>query len=160
MLYRRHLDNALKGVANMRDDENRVTRRGRYMSPMEVVLRSIAPEFDVLNAEREWAPEVDITEDADTITVRTEIPGMAREDIEIDVANGILSIKGEKKEEKEEKNKTWHRREVRYGSFSRSFTLPTDVKSDEARASYENGVLKIVLPKEEKALHRKIEIEG
>ncbi|MBN2587044.1 MAG: Hsp20/alpha crystallin family protein [Candidatus Fermentibacteraceae bacterium] len=144
----------------MRDDENRVTRRGRYMSPMEVVLRSIAPEFDVLNAEREWAPEVDITEDADTITVRTEIPGMAREDIEIDVANGILSIKGEKKEEKEEKNKTWHRREVRYGSFSRSFTLPTDVKSDEARASYENGVLKIVLPKEEKALHRKIEIEG
>ncbi len=144
----------------MRDDENRVTRRGRYMSPMEVVLRSIAPEFDVLNAEREWAPEVDITEDADTITVRTEIPGMVREDIEIDVANGILSIKGEKKEEKEEKNKTWHRREVRYGSFARSFTLPTDVKSDEAKASYENGVLKIVLPKEEKALHRKIEIEG
>jgi len=144
----------------MREEENRVTRRGRYLSPMEVVLRSIAPEFDVFNGEREWAPEVDITEDAETITVKTELPGMKREDIEIDVANGVLSIKGEKKEEKEEKSKTWHRREVRYGSFARSFTLPTDVKSDEAKASYDNGVLKVVLPKEEKALHRKIQIEG
>ncbi|MBD3277895.1 MAG: Hsp20 family protein [Candidatus Aegiribacteria sp.] len=92
--------------------------------------------------------------------VRTELPGMKREDIEIDIANGVLSIKGEKREEEEEKKKTWHRREVRYGSFSRSFSLPTDVKTDEAKASYEDGVLKIVLPKEEKALHRKIEIEG
>lgn len=144
----------------MRDEESRVTRRGRYMSPMEVVLRNIAPEFDVFNTEREWAPEVDITEDADTITVKTELPGMKRDDIEIDVANGVLSIKGEKKEEEEDKNRTWHRREVRYGSFTRSFTLPTDVKSDEAKASYDNGVLRITLPKEEKALHRKIQIEG
>jgi HSP20 family protein len=145
----------------MREDENRVTRRrGRYLSPMEVVLRNIAPEFDAFNTEREWAPEVDITEDAESIIVKTELPGMSRDDIEIDIANGVLSIKGEKKEEEEEKKKTWHRREVRYGSFVRSFTLPTDVKSDEAKASYDNGVLKITLPKEEKALHRKIQIEG
>ncbi len=144
----------------MRDDENRVTRGRRYVSPMELVLRNIAPEFDVFSNQREWAPEVDITEDAESITVKTELPGMERDNIEIDVANGVLSIKGEKKEEEEEKNKTWHRREVRYGSFSRSFTLPTDVKADEAKASYENGVLKIVLPKEEKALHRKIQIKG
>ncbi|MCK5064632.1 MAG: Hsp20/alpha crystallin family protein [Candidatus Fermentibacteraceae bacterium] len=84
---------------------------------------------------------------------------MKREDIEIDIANGILSIKGEKKEEISEEGKTWHRREVRYGSFSRSFTLPADVKADESKASYANGVLTIVLPKEEKALHRRIEIE-
>jgi len=145
----------------MRDEnDSRVTRRGRYVSPMEVVLRSIAPEFSSLTTEREWAPEVDITEDAESITVKTELPGMQRDDIEIDVANGVLSIKGEKKEEKEEKKKTWHRREVRYGSFARSFTLPTDVKSDKASATYDNGVLTIVLPKEEKALHRKIEIKG
>ena len=130
------------------------------MSPMELVLRNIAPEFDVFSGDTEWAPQVDITEDGETIEVRTELPGMKRDDIEIDIANGVLSIKGEKREEEEEKKKTWHRREVRYGSFSRSFSLPTDVKTDEAKASYEDGVLKIVLPKEEKALHRKIQIEG
>jgi len=126
---------------------------------MEIVLRSIAPEYDVFNSEREWAPEVDITEDAETIVVSTELPGMNRDDIEIDIVNGVLNISGEKKEETENNSRTWHRREVRYGCFSRSFTLPKDVDGDEARASYENGVLKIVLPKEEKALHRKIMIE-
>ncbi|NOQ21158.1 MAG: Hsp20 family protein [Candidatus Aegiribacteria sp.] len=141
----------------MRNEDSR--RRGRYLSPMEVVLRSIAPEYDVFNREREWAPEVDITEDAETIVVMIELPGMNRDDIEIDIANGVLAIRGEKMEEIENKNKTWHRREIRYGCFSRSFTLPTDVDGDEAKASYENGVLKIVLPKEEKALHRKIKIE-
>ncbi|MCK4672329.1 MAG: Hsp20/alpha crystallin family protein [Candidatus Aegiribacteria sp.] len=143
----------------MKHDESIIVRRSRYLSPMEVVLRSIAPEFDIFNNGREWAPEVDITEDADSIQIRTEIPGMKREDIEIDIANGVLSIKGEKKEEKSEDGKTWHRREVRYGSFSRSFTLPADVKTDESKASYVDGVLTIVLPKEEKALHRRIEIE-
>ena len=141
----------------MRNEDSR--KRGHYMSPMEIVLRSIAPEYDVFNSEREWAPEVDITEDAETIVVSTELPGMNRDDIEIDIVNGVLTISGEKKEETENNSRTWHRREVRYGCFSRSFTLPTDVDGDEAGASYENGVLKIVLPKEEKALHRKIMIE-
>jgi len=143
----------------MRNDESRITRRGRYLSPMEVVLRSIAPEFDTFGNERELAPQVDITEDADSIEVKTELPGMNRDDIEIDIANGVLTIKGEKKEEVNEKNRTWHRREVRYGNFCRSFSLPTDVKVEETTASYDNGILKIVLPKEEKALHRKITIE-
>jgi len=143
----------------MRNDESRITRRGRYLSPMEVVLRSIAPEFDTFGNERELAPQVDITEDADSIEVKTELPGMNRDDIGIDIANGVLTIKGEKKEEVNEKNRTWHRREVRYGNFCRSFSLPTDVKVEETTASYDNGILKIVLPKEEKALHRKITIE-
>ena len=144
----------------MINENSKISKRGRYLSPMEVVLRSISPEFDVFSNDREWAPEVDITETAETIEVKTELPGMKRDDIELDIANGVLSIRGEKKEETDEKNKTWHRREVRYGSFSRSFTLPTDVKAEEASASYENGVLKIVLPKEAKALHRKIKIKG
>lgn len=149
----------MKGDSIMINENSKISKRGRYLSPMEIVLRSIAPEFDVFSNEREWAPEVDITETAETIEVKTELPGMKRDDIEIDIANGVLSIKGEKKEETDEKNKTWHRREVRYGSFSRSFTLPTDVKAEKASASYENGVLKIVLPKEAKALHRKIKIK-
>jgi len=150
----------MKGDSIMINENSKISKRGRYLSPMEVVLRSISPEFDVFSNDREWAPEVDITETAETIEVKTELPGMKRDDIELDIANGVLSIRGEKKEETDEKNKTWHRREVRYGSFSRSFTLPTDVKAEEASASYENGVLKIVLPKEAKALHRKIKIKG
>ncbi len=142
-------------------DDTKMVRRGRYLSPMELVLRNIVPEMDsIWGEEREWAPSVDISETADTLEVRTELPGMTRDDINIDVANGVLSINGEKKCETEEKGKTWHRREVRYGSFNRSFTLPVDVKAENAKASYDNGVLTITLPKEEKALHRKIEIEG
>jgi len=144
----------------MRNEEGKIVRRANYLSPMEVVLRSISPDFDFFNGERDWSPAVDVTETADAIEVRTEVPGMKRDDIEVDIANGILTIKGEKKETAEEKNRSWHHREVRYGSFSRSFTLPADVKPDEASASYEDGVLKIRLPKEEKALHRKIQIQG
>jgi HSP20 family protein len=145
----------------MRNDESRPERRTGYLSPMEVVLRSMTPDFGFfLNGERDWSPAVDVTETAEAIEVRTEIPGMKREDIEIDIARGVLTIKGEKKEASEETSRSWHHREVRYGSFSRTFTLPADVKPEDARASYEDGVLKIRLPKEEKALHRKIQIEG
>ncbi len=144
----------------MRNENSKLVRRANYLSPMEVVLRSIAPEMDFLNGEREWSPAVDVTETSEAIEVQTELPGMKRDDIEIDIANGVLSIKGEKKEVSNKKNRSWHHREVRYGSFSRSFTLPTDVKPDEAKAFFEDGVLTITLPKEEKALHRKIAIES
>ncbi len=107
-----------------------------------------------------WAPPVDICERADSIQFKVELPGIPREDIEIEVSNGVLSIRGEKKTIEDEKGDTWHRREFRYGSFVRSFSLPSDMKSDEAEASFKDGVLSITIPKEEKALHRKIEIKG
>ena len=144
----------------MRNENGKLVRRANYLSPMEVVLRSMAPEMDFLNGERDWNPAVDVTETSEAIEVRTELPGMKRDDIEIDIANGVLSIKGEKREVTDNGNRSWHHREVRYGSFSRSFTLPTDVKPDEAKAAYEDGVLTISLPKEEKALHRKISIDS
>jgi HSP20 family protein len=144
----------------MRNDESRLARRTGFLSPMEVVLRSMTPDVDFFNGERDWSPAVDVTETPDAIEVRTELPGMQRDDIEIDIAQGVLTIRGEKKEASEETGRSWHHREVRYGSFSRAFTLPADVKPEEASASYEDGVLKIRLPKEEKALHRKIQIEG
>lgn len=140
-------------------DNGKLTRRGQYMSPMEVVLRSMVPDGDFFPGERDITPPVDVSETGDCIEVRTELPGMKRDEIQIDVANGVLTISGEKKEENEDNGRSWHRREVRYGFFSRSFSLPTGVKPDEAKASFENGVLKVSLPKEEKALHRKIQIE-
>ena len=108
----------------------------------------------------QWAPAVDICERADSILFKVELPGIPREDIEIEVSNGVLSIRGEKKVAEEGKGDTWHRREFHYGSFVRSFTLPSDMKSEEANASYNDGVLSVTIPKEEKALHRKIEIKG
>ena len=108
----------------------------------------------------EWLPAVDICEKGDSIQFRVELPGVPREDIEIEVSNGVLSIRGEKKATEEAKGETWHRREFRYGSFVRSFTLPSEMKADEAEASFKEGVLSVTIPKEEKALHRKIEIKG
>lgn len=143
----------------MRDDGRHV-RRGQYMSPMEVMLRSMVPDGAFFPGERDITPPVDVSETTDCIEVRTELPGMKREEIQIDVANGVLTISGEKKEETGDNGRSWHRREVRYGFFSRSFSLPTGVKPDEAKASLEDGVLSVILPKEEKALHRKIQIEG
>ena len=107
-----------------------------------------------------WAPPVDICEKGDAIQFKVELPGIPREDIEIEVSNGVLSIRGEKKTEEEKKGDTWHRREFQYGSFVRSFSLPSDMKSDEAEAVFKDGVLTVTIPKEEKALHRKIEIKG
>ncbi len=140
--------------------------KGYWLTPMDIIFDSVSkswggglPGFS-LDQRQEWTPPVDITETKDSIIVRTELPGLTKEDVEIDVANGILAIRGEKKVEEEDKGRTWHRREVRYGSFSRSFSLPSDVKSEEAKAAFSDGILTVVLPKEEKAVHRKIEIEG
>jgi len=140
--------------------------KGYWLTPMDLILDSVGkswgsgfPGFS-LDQRQEWIPPVDITETKDSIIVRTELPGLTREDVEIDVANGVLTIRGEKKTEEEDKGRTWHRREVRYGTFSRSFSLPSDVKSEEAKATFSDGILTVALPKEEKAVHRKIEIEG
>jgi HSP20 family protein len=102
-----------------------------------------------------------VIETKDTIEVRLELPGLCKEEIDIQVSNGVLTIKGEKKEAKEEKvEKRYHHREMRYGSFVRSIALPVDVKAEEASAQCRDGVLSIVLPKEDRAIHKKIEIQG
>jgi len=112
------------------------------------------------NHEFKWAPPVDICEKGDSICFKVELPGIPREDIEIEVSGGVLTIRGEKKIEEENKGDTWHRREVQYGSFMRSFNLPGEMKADKAEASFKDGILNVTIPKEEKALHRKIEIKG
>lgn len=108
----------------------------------------------------DWAPSLELSETEKEIHVKAELPGLSAEDVEIEVADGVLTIKGEKREETEEKGRRIHHREVVYGAFSRKISLPVDVKPEEARASFDKGVLSIVLPKEERALHRKIEIKA
>ena len=138
--------------------------KGYWLTPMDFVRDAMSRSMDgglpgfSWDQKQEWHPAVDISETRDAIVVMTELPGLVRDDVQIDVANGILTIKGEKKFETEENEKTWHRREVRYGSFSRSFSLPAGVRSDEASATFRDGVLTVTLPKEEKVVHSKIEI--
>jgi len=107
----------------------------------------------------EWSPLVDITEDDKEYVVKAEIPEMKKEDIKINVHDDVLTITGERKYEKEEKGKKYHRVERAYGSFMRSFTLPEDADGTKVNAEYKDGVLKVRLPKSEKAKPKSIEVK-
>ena len=107
----------------------------------------------------EWSPPVDIAEDDKEYTVKAELPGMTKEDIKVTVEGGVLSITGERKVEKEEKDKKYHRIERSYGTFTRSFVLPERASTDKVNAEFKDGVLKVHLPKDEKAKPRSIEVK-
>jgi len=109
-----------------------------------------------------WAPSVDVQEDANEITVAAELPGVNPQDVNVTVENGVLTISGEKNEEREEgkADSNYHMVERRYGRFERSFSLPSTVEADSVKASYENGVLRIKLPKTELAKPRRIEVQA
>jgi HSP20 family protein len=106
-----------------------------------------------------WAPAVDIIDEKDQIRIKADLPGLKKEDIEVSADNGVLTIKGEKKEEKEVKEKDYVRSERYYGSFHRSFSLPTGVDSQKVNASYKDGVLEITIPKREDAKSKQIKVE-
>ncbi|MGB2980769.1 MAG: Hsp20/alpha crystallin family protein [Candidatus Zixiibacteriota bacterium] len=105
-----------------------------------------------------WKPSVDVTEDKDNVVVRAEMPGLNKDDVKISVQDSILTLKGEKKQEKEEKETDYHRIERSYGSFCRSFQLPTTVRADKIKADYKDGVLSIILPKTEEVKPKEIPI--
>lgn len=109
--------------------------------------------------EREWLPSVDVSETKNDLVIRAELPGLDPKDIDISMNNGFLTIKGEKKNEKEEKEENYHLIERSYGSFTRSVRLPREVQSDKITASFKNGVLKITLPKSEEAKKKEIKIK-
>ena len=107
-----------------------------------------------------WAPSVDIFEDKDRLILEAELPGMSRDDFEISVENNVITLSGERKFEKKTEGDNYHRVERSYGSFTRSFTLPQSVTADGATADFDNGVLRVSLPKREETKARKIEISG
>jgi len=104
-------------------------------------------------------PAVDVVENENDIQVKVELPGVSKDDVKITMQDNILTIRGEKKQEKETKNSEYHRVERSYGSFQRSFTLPTNVNHDKIDASYNDGVLKVTLPKAEEAKPKQIEVK-
>jgi HSP20 family protein len=107
----------------------------------------------------EWLPSLDVAETNNDIVVKAEIPGMDPKDIDISLSNDILTIKGEKKQEKEEKEENYHLIERSYGKFVRSVRLPGEVKSAKINASYKDGVLNITLPKSEEAKKKEVKIK-
>ena len=107
----------------------------------------------------EWAPLVDITEDDQEYLIKAELPEVKKEDVKLTVQDNVLAISGERKYEKEEKDKKYHRVERAYGSFLRSFTLPENADGSRVAAEYKDGVLKIHLPKSEKAKPKSIEVK-
>lgn len=109
---------------------------------------------------RSWNPAVDVSETPEHLVLHLEVPGMSRDQIKISVENNVLTVRGEKQQEATQENESWYRTERSYGSFERSFSLPTHVDSDNVRASLENGVLTIKLPRREEARPREIAIEG
>ena len=108
----------------------------------------------------EWAPAVDITEDDKEYLVTAELPQVRKENVKVTVENGILSISGERKFEKEEKGKKYHRIERSYGSFLRSFDLPDDADPTKVDAKFSDGILNVHVAKSESAQPKQIEIKG
>jgi len=107
----------------------------------------------------EWFPILDVSETKNDLVVKVELPGMDQKDIDVSLSDGHLTIKGEKKKEKEEKEENYHFIERSYGTFTRSVQLPKEVKHDKISASYKNGILKVVLPKSEEAKKKEVKIK-
>lgn len=148
------------------------TRRGNVWDPFQelnelqnrlttlfgrTAVHPVSGEESITTAE--WAPVVDITEDEKEFAVKAELPGLKREEVNVSVQDGVLSITGERKVEKEEKNKKYHRVERSYGSFLRSFSLPETADASKVVAEFKDGVLNIRLPKSPKAQPKTIEIK-
>ncbi len=106
-----------------------------------------------------WSPAVDIVEQESEYVVKLELPGVNKDDVKITMENNVLTVRGEKKQEKETTKGTRHRIERCYGAFQRSFTLPTTVRADRIEASYKDGILNVTLPKSEEAKAKSIEVK-
>jgi len=116
------------------------------------------PGQDELTTTSSFVPAVDVYEDEHKVTLKLEIPGINQDDVDIRLENNTLTVSGERNFEKEEKEENFHRIERRYGSFSRSFTLPNNLDTESVHATYDNGVLKIELAKRAEAKPKQIKV--
>ena len=107
-----------------------------------------------------WSPDVDIFEDENEIVVHAELPGVESKDVDLNIENNVLTISGQRNLEYEDKKENYHRVERSYGTFSRSFSLPRLIDETKIRAEYKNGILKVHVPKHEKAKPRQIAISS
>ncbi len=116
--------------------------------------------LESLPARMGWGPRIDLAESENEITVKAELPGVEAGDVNVEVVGNVLSIRGEKKQEKEEKRGSYHYVERQYGSFNRSVQLPTTVDQDKVAASFKNGVLTITMPRRPDAKAKRIAVKS
>ena len=133
-------------LTNLREELNRL---------LELPFGEWNPDRELFNG---WTPAVDIYEDKDTFTVKAELPGMKREEIEISYHDGALTISGERKFEEKPNDTETYRSERFFGRFHRTLTLPKSVQSEKAKATYKDGILIVVLPKTEESKPKQIEV--
>lgn len=124
---------------------------------MNSLFRDMSGENDPLAA-ASFVPAVDVYEDEKKVLLKLEVPGIDQKDLDVRVENHTLTVKGERKFENEEKEENFHRIERRYGSFYRAFTLPTTVDTENVKADYQNGVLKLELAKKPEAQPKQIKV--
>ena len=105
-----------------------------------------------------WSPAVDMFEKDDTVVIKAELPGLDKKDVSLDLQNGVLTLKGERKYENEVKEENYYRREMSCGKFIRSFTLPADVDADKIKAEFQNGLLTVEVPKPEEHKPKQIKV--
>ena len=108
---------------------------------------------------RPWVPPVDIVENENELIVKADVPDVKFEDIDVQIENGTLTVRGERKVEKTSDKSGWHRMERSYGSFERAFTLPETIDPEHVKADYKNGTLTVTLPKKELAKPRQVKVE-
>jgi len=133
-------------LTNLREEIDRL---------FEVPLAELTRSSQLLSG---WTPAFDVYEDKDNVYVRAELPGMRKEDIDLSLHNGTLSISGERKGEEKFKDTEVYREERFFGRFQRTITLPTPVAADKIKAQYKDGILSVTLPKSEEAKPKHIEV--
>jgi HSP20 family protein len=116
------------------------------------------PRFKVAAAE-EIVPDVDMFEDGGDVVVKAEIPGMKKEDIDVTLTDGAITISGEKKKEQEIKKKNYYKWERSYGSFCRTLSLPAEIQADKVKSTFKDGVLEIRMPKTEQAKSKEVKVK-
>jgi HSP20 family protein len=136
-------------LEDMSDRLNRVF--GRYPLARETDKNAMLA-FD-------WSPTADIIENTEEFVIKAEIPGVNKEDVKVSIEDGVVSIQGERKQEKEEKDKKFHRVERSYGSFMRSFSLPTNVDEAKVQAQFKDGLLTVRIPKAPNAKPKSVDVK-
>ncbi len=145
-LTRRNQTNDWPAMWNMEDEINRM-------------FEQFGKPFSWAADQGRYAPAMDVRETEDAYVVEADVPGMNKDDVHIEVADNVLTIKGERKDEKEEKDKNFHRIERSFGSFARSVALPAGIDPGKVSAKFDNGVLTVTLPKPEDRKPRRIEVK-
>ncbi len=130
-----------------------------FRNQFDRLLARLNPEVDEELLTMQWVPTADVVETKDAIFIKAELPGMTEKDIKVEMENGVLTLRGERKLEKETTEKGYRKIERSYGKFIRSFTLPPTVEFNKITATYNNGLLELAIPKKEEAKPKTINVE-